>query len=753
MIQICVILLDPKHRHVALLGTGGIGKSSIAKAILNDPRITVVFKGRLFFIRFDDILTSQITYATFVDRVARTLGVPSSGSHSSILEHLARERILLVFDNAETFLDPKAQDTSRIKAAIDEFGGFSTVSILLTSRSREVPHALRCEKVDIPNLDAEPAYDVFTEIYRRNVLSSRPILENLLSSVGYHPLSITLLAQAAEVNEWAIEELNRRWDARHTELLKFGQGKDENLAASIELSLGSPCIHTYGDNVRHIMHIIAFFPQGVLREKLAVMFPSIPQIQDIVDVLHRQSIILFRGEFVTMLTPIRLYTNETIPTPDLLDAARNHYYSALSQELNQVGELIETEDVNIESLLAFDLKTLPPSDLEDTLDACESFIYLLLSCKARPVSLVPSLLAIDTSHSRPMTLARLGCFIFLSSMAKIQNSYAEAANFQEFAQDLAQKADDKPYLLRAILEKADTRVLLGQYRAAQQLLESSQFSEAWTVAGVFEKGRLASIRADMKQCTDTQITGVSLAELYREAEDFEASTDSKAANISRRLAAFSPALIENNTRASRATGKLLNLELAQLALVEGSLEEAERFLNLARASFQKYNHMPLATSMLLFRAILAMMQGNLDGAKSLIEQGKEESKNHTFLSHDCQWLSLYTSAALELVSGRLVEAGMMFERTQKYCEAQDEFHVRAVTLRAMGEVAYLQQDTERARSYFEQTVKICEEAGIVPALLYRRYNSNFSGIFYSIALPVTCHGWLLFLQGNFLPDM
>src|SRR4051812_27603239 len=92
--QLCTVLMDPDRRHAALLGTGGIGKTSIAKAILNDPRIKVFFNEHLLFIRFDNILTAQITYTIFVDRVARVLGIPSSGNHDTILGHLAQQKIL-----------------------------------------------------------------------------------------------------------------------------------------------------------------------------------------------------------------------------------------------------------------------------------------------------------------------------------------------------------------------------------------------------------------------------------------------------------------------------------------------------------------------------------------------------------------------------------------------------------------------------------------------------------------------------------
>ena len=56
-----------ERSHVVLIGPGGMGKSSLAKAILNDPVIEAKFKDRRFFIRFSDLLSSQITYNIFVE--------------------------------------------------------------------------------------------------------------------------------------------------------------------------------------------------------------------------------------------------------------------------------------------------------------------------------------------------------------------------------------------------------------------------------------------------------------------------------------------------------------------------------------------------------------------------------------------------------------------------------------------------------------------------------------------------------------
>ncbi|KAG6830668.1 hypothetical protein H0H92_015395 [Tricholoma furcatifolium] len=55
---------------VALIGTGGIGKSSIARAVVNDDGLAAKFLERRVFIRFDDMSPTQITLGTFLDRIS-----------------------------------------------------------------------------------------------------------------------------------------------------------------------------------------------------------------------------------------------------------------------------------------------------------------------------------------------------------------------------------------------------------------------------------------------------------------------------------------------------------------------------------------------------------------------------------------------------------------------------------------------------------------------------------------------------------
>ena len=67
--------------HVALTGTGGIGKTSIARAVVNEGDVVEKFGDERYFVAFDDHLgtagrgDSSITFDVFADHIANALGL------------------------------------------------------------------------------------------------------------------------------------------------------------------------------------------------------------------------------------------------------------------------------------------------------------------------------------------------------------------------------------------------------------------------------------------------------------------------------------------------------------------------------------------------------------------------------------------------------------------------------------------------------------------------------------------------------
>ena len=757
-------MLGHERSHVVLIGPGGIGKSSLAKAILNEPVIEAKFKDRRFFIRFDDLRSSQITYNTFIECIARTLGVAVStlGSHREVSDFLRSEDILIVLDNAETFLDCKAtEEIPHINRAIAEFGDHPSVTILITSRIRRLPHDLVYELREVPPLDKGPAIEAYTMVYKHNISQSLSILEQILDSVAYHPLSINLLAHAGEENQWSIEELLAHWSIQRTQLLCTGYGKDDNLGKSVEVSLSSPSIKAFGDEVRGVLHIVAFLPQGVLRERVKELFPTVSGIEEIISVLLKQSLLLYNSGFVTMLAPIRLYLCDACPQVDLLPAVREYYYERLSLDPCAV---VAREDVNVEYLIARDLSSLSADDeLEAVLSACEAFIRALHRGSCRSTSLRPVIDGLDTSLSPTRKKLKLRCYTALSVLANRQSNLANALQLAQLEYNLAMQLEQKEITFKAIRWSAEYYRVLGQYNTAQTVLNQAIASPDWATADDETRGHFALTRAFIKQCNDIQLTCPGSAKMFDESRRLaEAAGDVEGTdlaiaqgNISSGLIASDWTSARSSLEASIATILKANTGcpslcfffdcLATVALVEGKMDEARQSLNSAQRYFVLSGMFGAAQRELLTQAIILLAEGNVEEARKHIRKVMKDATSLGQAACQLQWLSGYILGLIELFSCQLPEVRQLFEKTKQFAETQGEFHFRALCTRALGEVAFLEEDLLRARTHFEDTRSICVSAGIVPELLYR----SSKLIFYSKLLPDACRGWTLFVENRF----
>ena len=265
-----------KLKPIALIGVGGIGKTSIALAVLHDSRIKHRFGDNRRFIRCDKFSASC---ANFLAQLSKTVGsgVKNPEDLTPLRPLLSSKTMILFLDNAESILDPRGTDAREIYNVVEELSQFSNICLGITSRISTVPP--QCKHLEIPTLPVEAACDLFYSIYDRGERSRT--ISDLLQRLDFHTLSIKLLATVASHNKWDHDRLAQEWDARHAQILRTDY--DESLAATIELSLASPTFHNLGSDAREILGVVAFFPQGINESNLDWLFPAISNRRDIFD--------------------------------------------------------------------------------------------------------------------------------------------------------------------------------------------------------------------------------------------------------------------------------------------------------------------------------------------------------------------------------------------------------------------------------------------------------------------------------------
>ena len=463
-----VVGLAEELKPIALIGAGGIGKTSIALTVLHHNRIKERFGENRRFIRCDRFPASPGHFLAQLSKVIGT-GVENPEDLTPLRPHLSSREMLIVLDNAESILDPEGTNARDIYAIVCELCQFETICLCITSRITTVPP--RCKRPAIPALSMEAACDIFYGIYGNRRQSDT--INDLLRRLDFHALSITLLATTASHNMWDYERLAKEWDAQRAQMLRTYY--NESLAATIELSLASPTFRSLGPNARDLLGVVAFFPQGVDENKLDWLFPTISNRKNIFDTFCVLSLTHRGSCFVTMLAPIRDYLGPRDPrSSPLLCTTRDRYFSRLSADVDpeQPGfeetRWIVSEDVNVEHLL--DVFTFVDPHGSGIWEACVHFMEHLHWHKPRQTILRLKVEALADDH-----LFKPKCLYEVSRLFGGLGNHAEQKRLLTHNLELARQRGDEFCLAQSLMHLSRANRNLGLHdegiRQAKEGLE------------------------------------------------------------------------------------------------------------------------------------------------------------------------------------------------------------------------------------------------------------------------------------------
>ncbi|KAJ6492153.1 P-loop containing nucleoside triphosphate hydrolase protein, partial [Mycena sanguinolenta] len=254
------MLLNQQSSRIAILGGGGMGKTSLARAALHHPDTLTRFEERLF-VSAEPATTSVELAALIGLYVALD---PGQDLARAIIQYFTRKSsCLLILDNLETVWEP-----IQSRSQVEEFLSFLTevqhLGLIITMRGAERPAKVQWTRpflLPLQPLSDNAAQQTFVDI--TDSAHSIEDFSQLLSFTDNMPLAVDLLAHLVDYE--GLENVSARWETEKTSMLSVGYDRKSNLDASIGLSLSSPRI---SDASKQLLSLLSVLPNGLSDTKL-----------------------------------------------------------------------------------------------------------------------------------------------------------------------------------------------------------------------------------------------------------------------------------------------------------------------------------------------------------------------------------------------------------------------------------------------------------------------------------------------------
>ncbi|KAJ7755425.1 P-loop containing nucleoside triphosphate hydrolase protein [Mycena metata] len=243
---------------IAILGAGGMGKTSLARTVVHHEEVTTKYHGNRFFVTCDTASSKP----ELAGLIGAHLGLkPGKDLTRAVLQHFSSSPpSLLILDNLETVWEP-TKSRQEIEEFLSLLTDINSLALMITMRGAERPSNVQWTRPFLRPLQPL-AQDAARKMFIDIVDDKHPLeeVDQVLCLTDNMPLSISLLAHLVDME--GCKKILSRWETEKTSLISDGYDKKSNLELSISLSLSSSRIAST-PQAQDLLALLSMLPDGL----------------------------------------------------------------------------------------------------------------------------------------------------------------------------------------------------------------------------------------------------------------------------------------------------------------------------------------------------------------------------------------------------------------------------------------------------------------------------------------------------------